>query len=88
MQVNREFQARPLVPDLPIYNNFGDYYTVVVSSSGYKQVRVYPVKMCPNAVQSVDLMLLPTDADFNFRDALWPTLQQKYPRLSTLLANL
>jgi hypothetical protein len=76
-----------MVRGLPIYNNFGDNYTVVVSADGYKQAGFTPIKISPNTVQSIDLMLLPSDGSFNFHDALWPTLQQKYPAFATLLAH-
>lgn len=76
-----------LVRELPIYNNFGDNYTVVVSAHGYKQAGFSPIKISPNTVQSIDLMLLPSEASFNFRDALWPTLQQKCPSFAALLAH-
>ncbi len=76
-----------LVRGLPIYNNFGDNYTVVASAGSYQQAGFTPVKMCPNTVQSIDLMLLPNDGSFNFRDALWPNLQQVHPAFSTLLAH-
>ena len=76
-----------MVRGLPIYNNFGDNYTVVVSADGYKQAGFTPIKISPNTVQSIDLMLLPSDGSFNFHDALWPTLQQNYPAFATLLAH-
>jgi hypothetical protein len=76
-----------LVRGLPFYNNFGDNDTVVVSAEGYKQAGFTPIKISPNTVQSIDLMLLPSAGSFNFRDALWPTLQQKYPSFAALLAH-
>ena len=79
--------ASILVRGLPIYNNFGDNYTVVVSAGGYTQAGFSPIKICPNTVQFIDLMLLPQAGTFNFRDALWPTLQQKYPSFAALLAH-
>jgi len=71
----------------PFYNNFGDNYTVVVSADGYVQAGFTPVKISPNTTQHVDLMLLPEKGSFNFRDALWPVLRQKYPIFATLLAR-
>jgi hypothetical protein len=72
---------------LPFYNNFGDNYTVVVSADGYVQAGFTPIKISPNTTQHVDLMLLPEEASFNFRDALWPALGQNYPAFATLLAH-
>jgi hypothetical protein len=76
-----------LFKKLPFYDNFGDNYTVVASADGYVDAGFTPVKIFPNTVQSVDLMLLGKNATFNFRDALWPTLKRNHPKLATLLAH-
>jgi hypothetical protein len=73
--------------DLPIYNNFGDNYAVLVSATGYQDVGFYPVKMLAGVVQTIDLMLVPSAGSFNFRDALWPTLNQTHPNFAALLAQ-
>jgi hypothetical protein len=73
--------------DLPIYNNLGDNYTVIVSADGHDDAGFYPVKLLAGTVQSIDLMLLPKNGSFNFRDALWPTLQQELPQFANLLAK-
>ncbi len=84
-----QYYAGPSIPltGLPIYNNGGDNYTVVASSDGCKDAGFLPVKIFPHAWQSVDLMLLRNDADFNFRDALWPTLKQAHANFAALLAH-
>jgi hypothetical protein len=76
-----------LVEGLPIYNNFGDNYTVLVSANGYKDAGFTPVKMLAGAVQSFDVMLVPNNGTFNFRDALWPTLKQAHPKFAAILAQ-
>jgi len=88
-QLVSQFYTVPniLVEGLPIYNNFGDNYTVLVSADGYKDAGFTPVKIAANVVQSIDLMLLPNNGTFNFRDALWPTLQQTHPNFAALLAK-
>ncbi len=73
--------------DLPFYNNFGDNYTVVVSADKYVQAGFTPIKIAPNTTQSIDIILVPQAGTFNFRDALWPVLQQKHPAFATLLAH-
>jgi hypothetical protein len=75
------------VTGLPIYNNFGDNYAVVVSAAGHRDAGFYPVKMVAGTWQSIDLMLLPNDPTFNFRDALWATLKQTHPNFVALLAH-
>ncbi len=84
-----EFYRQPsiLFRGLPFYNNFGDNYTVVVSADDYAQAGFTPVKISPNTVQHIDVMLLPKDGTFNFRDALWPTLQQSRPKFAALLGH-
>jgi len=84
-----DFYKQPsiLVRGLPFYGNFGDNYTVVVSADGYIQAGFTPLKISPNSVQHIDLMLLPENGTFNFRDALWPTLKQIHPQFATLLAH-
>jgi hypothetical protein len=80
-------QSSLLFQGLPFYNNFGDNYTVVVSADGYGQAGFTPVRIAPNTVQHVDLMLLPADGTFNFHDALWPSLKQSQPEFAALLAH-
>jgi hypothetical protein len=88
-QVISDFYTKPsiLFEGLPFYNNFGDNYTVVVSAKDYVQAGFFPVKIAPNSLQRVDLMLLPKDGKFNFHDALWSTLKQMHPQLALLLAH-
>ena len=77
----------PQLSQLPIYNNFGDNYTVLAWAEGYKDAGFYPVKVLAGIVQSVDLMLVRGDGSFNFRNALWPTLKQTHPNFAALLAH-
>ena len=88
-QICNQFYTAPniLVEGLPIYNNFGDNYTVLVSADGYKDAGFTPVKMLAGTVQSIDLMLVPSNGNFNFRDALWPTLKQTHPNFAAVLAQ-
>jgi hypothetical protein len=71
---------------LPFYDNFGDNYTAIVSLDNYFQAGFFPVKVNPKVLASVDLMLLPKKARFNFSNAAWNTLQQTRPTLFNLLA--
>lgn len=88
-EVVSQFVRSPstLFRNLPVFDNFGDNYTVVVSADGYQQAGFTPVHISRNTVQPVDLMLLPNNATFNFRDALWPALEQNHPELIQLLAH-
>jgi len=88
-EIKSDFYSSPSIffEGLPFYNNFGDNYTVVVSAKDYIQAGFFPVKIAPNSVQRVDLMLLPKDGQFNFHDALWPNLKQTHPQFASLLAH-
>ena len=72
---------------LPFFNNLGDNYTVIVSAKGLHQAGFTPVKLLRNAWQHVDLMLLPKNGTFNFRDARWETLKTLHPKLFALLSH-
>jgi hypothetical protein len=73
------------VEGLPFFDNFGDNYTVVASAKGLGQSGMTPVKVSPRTPAAVDLMLVPKDASFNFRDARWDLLLQTHPECTDLL---
>jgi len=72
---------------LPFHDNLGDNYTVLVSADRHVQAGVTPVKISPRILQSVDLMLLPENGNFNFRAARWATLKKTRPKLVQLLSH-
>ena len=73
--------------NLPIYNSFGDNYAVWLSAPGYVNAGFYPVKVAARVLQSIDVMLLPKNGSFNFRDALWATLKLTHPKFAAILAQ-
>ena len=84
---NGYFRSASIAIDaLPFFNNFGDSYTVVVSSKGYVQAGFTPVKVNPQAPAAVDVMLLRNNATFNFRNARWSSLQDNHKAYANLLA--
>jgi hypothetical protein len=73
----------PLVSfDLPPHDNFLDTYTVIVFADGYKQAGFTPVKLSRSTPTTLDLMLLPKDASYNFADASWDAMKSKLPFLA------
>jgi hypothetical protein len=72
---------------LPFYNNLFDNYTVVVYADGYTQAGFTPVKCSPQTPQTVEIMLLKTDAMFNFSQAGWDSLSAVNPLLFGILAH-
>ena len=72
---------------LPIFDNFGDNYTVLVSAPGYCGAGFTPVKIEQNSWQNIDLMLLRKDAAFNFSQSSWDDLRASHPQFFQLLAS-
>jgi hypothetical protein len=72
---------------LPIFDNFGDNYTVLVSARGYNGAGFTPVKISRNTWQNIDLMLLQKDGGFNFAQASWDTLRDSHPQIFRLLSS-
>jgi hypothetical protein len=73
--------------DLPVFDNFGDKYTVIASADGYLQAGFTPVAIKRGVLQTVNLMLLPRDSAFNFALARWALLPQAFPKLFQLLTS-
>ena len=76
-----------LFRNLPVFDNFGDNYTVIVSTAGYLDAGFTPVHIQKGTVQALDLMLLPRNSAFNFAGLTWAALPQKFPKLFELLSN-
>ncbi|MCC6980935.1 MAG: hypothetical protein IT343_21625 [Candidatus Melainabacteria bacterium] len=62
---------------LPFYDNFGDNYTIIVWTDGYKQAGFTPVKISnkPEEMPVLDLMLLPSKNVIDFSDASFDALK-------------
>lgn len=69
--------------NLPFYDNAGDNYRVIVFSDGYHQAGYTPVPLSPRAPTTLDLMLIPKDAGFNFVQAEWDAIRTKLPFLAS-----
>jgi len=86
-EVFRKFKkASSLTLDnLPFFNNFGDSYTVLAWADDLQQAGFTPVPVTPQTPATVDLMLAPQDATFDFHDARWDLLMDDptYARLLT-----
>ncbi len=85
---HEDFHENPLLRvEVPFFNNFGDKYTVIASADNYVQSGFYPVPVKPGVLSIVDIMLLPRNNQFNFRDALWGNLKQTHPGLIRILGQ-
>jgi hypothetical protein len=69
---------------VPFQNGMRDVYTVLVSADGYLQAGFHPVRVSPSVLRPVFLMLLPKKAELNFSQALWATLRNTHPALTSL----
>ncbi len=67
---------------LPFNDNFLDTYTVIVFADGFKQAGFTPVNLSRSTPTTLDLMLIPKDASYNFADAAWDTMKSKLPFLA------
>jgi hypothetical protein len=82
-QIIRDYYNAPILAfnNLPFYDNFGDLYSVVVWANGYRQVGFAPVKLSGSTPANLDLMLVANTPGFNFVNARWDTVIQKFPFL-------
>jgi hypothetical protein len=78
-------KASITISALPYFGNSGDNYAVVASAAGFQQAGFHPVAANPESPAVVDIMLLKGNTAFNFRDAIWNRLSQKYPSFAALL---
>lgn len=87
-QLLRDYFPGPTAPfDVPFYNNYWDNYTVIVYADKYHQAGFTPVRVSQSVPKVVDLILLPKNGRFRFRDQDWATLKQNDPPFSDLLAQ-
>jgi len=62
------------IRELPTFDNSGDLYTVIASAQGCRDAGFFPVKVAPNTLRPVFLMLVPKNGGPNFRQAHWEAL--------------
>lgn len=86
-QVRDYYVANDIIFDLPFFDNFGDNYTVVVWTKGYKQAGFTPVILSDQYVKTLDIMLISNDPGFSFVDARWDAAKARYPFLGSDVDN-
>ena len=85
----RAFNASDLTfTDLPLFDNFGDNYTVLVSKSGHVNAGFHPVKLSAAVTEVIDLMLIPQPCQFDFTETSFGTLQQTRPQFCTIMSGI
>src|SRR6266481_5508871 len=68
---------------VPFSDNFKDNYTVLVTCDGYRDAGFFPVKVSPDLAATVDLMLVPKKAKYQF--LTWNQLKANYRRFADFL---
>src|SRR5713101_4792536 len=70
---------------LPFRDNLQDNCRVLASGDGYVDAGFTPVKLSPQAVAGVDLMLLQDEAEFKFQT--WDTVKTTDPTVASFIAT-
>jgi hypothetical protein len=84
--VQQTFKGPNINFNVPVHDfEGGNQYSVVVSANGYYQSGFFPVTVSTSIHQSISLMLVPKNGDFNFANAKWPDVQAQIPKLATVL---
>jgi hypothetical protein len=68
---------------LPFSDNLADNFTVLVTADGYRDAGFFPVKISPDLPASVNLMLVPRKAKYQF--LAWSDFKAKYGRFADFL---
>jgi hypothetical protein len=77
--IRQYYPQNDITFELPFFDNFGDYYTVVVWANGFKQAGFTPVQLSDSYLTTLDIMLVPNDPGFSFVNARWPAAKAAYP---------
>ena len=73
-----------IIDNVPCFDNTRDNYTVLVSADGMVQTGYFPVKVAPNTLRPVFLMLLARNGGFNFNQAHWSNIATSHPQLQKI----
>jgi hypothetical protein len=79
-----DYYKAPLTAKVPFFDNFGDWYTVLVWAEHCRDAGFTPIKVSPFHDSHVDLMLLPKQGAFKFYP--WEALAQSHPAIERLLS--
>ena len=74
-----------IIENVPCFDNTRDDYTVLASADGMVQSGYFPVRVAPNTLRPVFLMLFPKDGGFNFNQAHWDDIGNTLPDTQKLL---
>ena len=77
------FKKSSLQFAVPFSDNFKDNYTVLVTCDGYRDAGFFPVKISPDLLTIVDLMLVSKEAKYQFLS--WDQLKTNYMKFADFL---
>ena len=77
------FKKSSIQFSVPFSDNFKDNYTVLVSCDGYRDAGFFPVRVSPDLPATVDLMLVPHRAKYQFLN--WNQLKANYRHFADFL---
>jgi hypothetical protein len=77
--VHQYYPQNDITFNLPFFDNFGDDYTVVVWTEGYKQAGFSPVELSNSYLKTLDIMLISDTPGFSFVNARWAAAKAAYP---------
>jgi hypothetical protein len=73
--------------DLPVFDNFGDNYRVIVFTDDHEQAGLFPVKVASGKEIALDVLLIPKNAVYNFNRASFSGLAAIDPRVPQILSS-
>lgn len=75
------------VSDLPVFDNFGDNYRVIVFTDNYEQAGFHPVNVKASKETSLDVLMVPKNGAYNFNRARFDSLPTIDPQVSQILSS-
>jgi len=76
-----------LLPNLPVFDNFGDNYRVIVFTKDHEQAGFHPVKVKAGKETSLDVLMIPNDGAYNFNRAPFDGLSAIDPQVPQILSS-
>lgn len=73
--------------DLPVFDNFGDNYRVIVFTDDHEQAGLFPVKVASGQETTLDVLLIPKNGAYNFNRASFDGLAAIDARLPQILSS-
>lgn len=73
--------------NLPVFDNFGDNYRVIVFTKDHEQAGFHPVKVAAGQETTLDVLLIPNDGAYNFNRARFDGLSAIDAQVPQILSS-